>query len=121
MRTSKIIRPVNSLIFISDQAGGDGPEWEKDKQVLSTNSCISVVCYPEQDGPTEVVLGAVKDVKSNLRLAFDGTLQVPSLVLTVQNVTHDVILAMSVADPAVRVRIWLNHPRWADKVLIGVG
>ncbi len=121
MHTSKIIRPINSLIFISDRTGGDIPLWQKDKQILWTDSCISVVCYPEQDGPTNVILGPASEVASSLQPSFDGILETPSRTLSVQNVTHDVMLAMSVADLIVRVRIWPNHPRWADKIIIGVG
>ena len=62
MRTAKIIRPVNSLIFVCDQTRGITPSWQKDKQILWTDSCVSIACYPEQDGPTEVTLGTVDDV-----------------------------------------------------------
>lgn len=121
MKISKKIRPVNSLIFISDKAGGNVPLWEENKQILSTNSCVSVACYPEQDGPTEVILGTADEVDPGYQPSFDGLVVTPSGVLSVQGVTHDLILAMTVSSRTVRVRIWPNHRRWADKIIVGVG
>ena len=120
-KISKKIRPVNSLIFISDKAGGNVPLWEENKQILSTNSCVSVACYPEQDGPTEVILGRADEVDPGYQPSFDGRIAIPSGVLSVQGIVHDIILAMAVGGGAVRVRIWPNHPRWADRIIIGVG
>lgn len=121
MYTSKLIKPVNSLIFISDRAGGEIPAWQKDKQILWTNSCISVLCYPEQDGPTEIILGTGREIDPGFRARFDGMLEIPNCTVTVQNVTHESLLSMEVAEQIVRVRIWVNHPRWANKIVIGVG
>ena len=121
MHTSSLIRPVNSLIFVSDRAGGRIPLWQKNKQILWTDSCISVACYPEQDGPTELSLGTAPEVDPGFRPEFDGMLETPNRIVTVQDVTHEVILSMNVAEQLVRVRIWLNHPRWANRIAIGVG
>ena len=120
MQTSKIIKPVNSIVFISDRAGGAVPHWQKDKQILWTDSCISVACYPEQDGPTKVILGAASELDPGFQADFDGMLKTPNRVLTVQNVPHETLLAMNVAKKIVRVQIWLNSKKWADHVTIGV-
>jgi hypothetical protein len=117
---SRLVRPVNSLIFVSDRGGGVVPEWEKDKQILSTSSCISIACYPEQDGPTEIIVGHTQEVDPGSGAAFNGILETPSRSVKISNVTHDAFLEMDVPDRATRVRIWLNHPRWANKVIIGL-
>src|SRR5262249_10605559 len=72
MSSSTTIRPVNSLIFVSDPAGGAVPDWIRGALILSTPSCISVGCYPEQDGPTQVVLGKRQDVDPGDPPAFEG-------------------------------------------------
>jgi len=120
-KISKKVRPVNSLIFISDKAGGNVPLWEENKQILATNSCVSVACYPEQDGPTEVILGTADEVDPGYQPSFDGLVATPSGVLSVQGVIHDTILAITVDSRATRVRIWPNHPRWADRIIVGIG
>jgi hypothetical protein len=120
MKTSTIVRPVNSLIFISDVAGWLVPPWEKDKLILSTKSCISVGCYPEQDGPTKVMLGAAHEVDPGFQPAFAGPLDTPNHSVTVWTVTHQIILQMSVAAVMTNVSIWLNDPRWPNEVTIGL-
>src|SRR5262245_16212082 len=120
MRTTKIIRPVNSLILVCDQTGGVTPSWQRDKQILWTDSCVSVACYPEQDGPTKVTLGTADDVDPGSTAQFDGLLKIPTHVLSVQDIVHESFLTMNVSDPVVRIRVWLNCARWADRVTIGV-
>jgi hypothetical protein len=120
MHSSTIIRPVNSLIFVSDRAGGVTPSWQKGRQILWTESCVSVACYPEQDGATEVTLGTADEVNPGFRAQFDGLLKIPNHTVTVQNVVHEIFLAIDVQEQIVRVRVWLNHPRWADKIIVGV-
>jgi hypothetical protein len=121
MSTSKQIRPVNSLIFISDPAGGVVPEWVRDKLILSTPFCISVGCYPEQDGPTEVVLGGAREVDPGSPPAFDGDLETPRRAITVSTVEGHNILQSKVSETRTRVRVWVSHSRWPDKVIVGVG
>ena len=62
----------------------------------------------------------VDDVDPGFGPQFDGLLKSPSGILTVQNVVHESLLTISLSGQIVRVRVWLNHPRWADKVAIGV-
>src|SRR5262245_30868562 len=115
MSTSRKIRPVNSLLFISDPAGGVVPEWVRDVLILSTPSCISVGCYPEQDGPTEVILGTAQEVDAGAEPAFDGDLETPHGEVIVSTVERDTILQSKVTATRTRVPIWINHPRWPDK------
>jgi hypothetical protein len=121
MPTSKKIRPVNSLVFISDPAGGVVPEWVRDALILSTPSCISVGCCPEQDGPTEVILGKMQEVDPGFQSAFDGDLETPHRTVTVSTVERNTILQSKVTATRTRVRIWVSHPRWPDKVIVGLG
>lgn len=121
MGTSAIIKPVNSLVFISDTAGGVVPEWIRGGLVLSTPSCISVGCYPEQDGPTEVVLGRGQEVDPGNHPIFDGDLETPNRVVVVSTVEHEKVLEAKVPETLTHVRVWVSHPRWPDKVVIGLG
>jgi hypothetical protein len=78
MSTSATIRPINSLLFISDRDGGEVPEWVRDELILSTPSCIAVGCYPEPDGPTTVTLGLLWQVEHDEKPAFSGSLETPN-------------------------------------------
>ena len=121
MPTAKKIRPVNSLVFISDPAGGAVPEWLRDVLILSTPSRISVGCYPEQDGTTEVVLGKAEEVDPGGRPAFAGDLETPNRSVVVSTVEGSTILQCGVPERRTHVRVWVSHPRWPDKVVIGWG
>lgn len=121
MHISKIIRPVNSMIFIADSEGGVIPEWKRGPLILSTRTCISVRCYPEQDGPTQIVLGSAREVDPGKAPAFDGDLETPNYSIAVSTVEREVVLETTVQDTRTRVYIWLSHPQWPEKVTIGVG
>ena len=120
MYSSKTIRPVNSLLFVSDPSGGVVPEWIRGAMVLSTPSCISVGCHPEQDGPTEVILGPADEVDPGDQPVIDGDLETPGRVVVISTVERKSVLEARVPDTQTRVRIWLNHPRWPDKVVVGL-
>src|SRR5258706_6989124 len=96
MYTSKIIRPANSLVFVSDGSGGRVPEWKDGLLILSTSSCVQVRCYSEQDGPTEVVLGQGRDVDPGYDPAFDGELDTATHSVVVWTVEGDRIAEMKV-------------------------
>jgi hypothetical protein len=120
MSKSKKVRPVNSLLFISDSDGGEGPEWVRGEQILATSSCISVACYPEQDGPTEITLGGTGEVDPGWHPVFAGELETPSRTVIVSTVDHDTILESTVPKERTHVTIWVSHPRWPDRVVIGL-
>jgi hypothetical protein len=121
MTESIKINPVNSLLFISDLDGGSPPVPARGPMILSTPSCISFRCFPEQDGATEVVLGDVAEVNPGGEPAFEGDLETPNRVLVVSTVELEPVLDLNVAGTRTHVRIWLSHPQWPERVMIGVG
>jgi hypothetical protein len=121
MKTSIKIRPVNSLLFISDLDGGAAPVPIRGAMILSTPSCISFRCFPEQDGPTEVMLGKADTVDPGDQPAFDGELATPNRAITISTVEGATVLQAKVSDTRTHVRIWLNDLRSPDKVIIGWG
>jgi hypothetical protein len=114
------VRPVNSLLFLSDPNGGQAPEPIHGAMIWSTPSCIAFVCYPEQDGPTEIVLGSAAEVDPGFQPSFAGSLQTPNHEAIVSTVDRQAILRANVPKAITQVKIWLNHSRWPDKVTIGL-
>ena len=112
--------PMNSLIFVSDPAGGVVPEWERDKSILSTRSCISVICYPEQDGPTQITLGPRVEVDPRTPAAFEGILETPHRAVVIHTVDQQILMKSAVRSGRTRIAIWLSHPRWPERVTIGL-
>jgi hypothetical protein len=120
MSTSATIRPINSLLFISDRDGGEVPEWVRDELILSTPSCIALGCYPEPDGPTTVTLGPLWQVEHDEKPAFSGYLETPNRAVAVSTVDQQTVMDAKVPNTRTHVRIWVNHPKWPDKVTIGL-
>ncbi len=115
------INPINSLLFISDIGGGVPPKPVRGPMILSTSSCISFRCYPEQDGPTEVTLGRIDEVDPGRVPAFEGELETPSRTVIVSTVNLETVLRTAVQNAQTKVKIWLSHPQWPEKVIVGVG
>ena len=120
MHSISKVRPINSLLFVSDPDGGTAPTPIRGPMILSTPSCISFRCYPEQDGPTEIVLGHAQEIDPGGDPAFEGDLETPNRAVVVSTVDRQTILAMKVQDLSTHVRIWPNDPRWPDRVIIGL-
>jgi hypothetical protein len=120
MYQTKKTRPVNSLIFVSDRSGGDSPKPVRDAQIQSTSSCISIACYPEQDGATTVTLGDMQDVDPGRPASFEGELAAPSRSVVVSTSDRKTILEKQVGGQSIKIRVWVNHPKWANEIVIGV-
>lgn len=114
------ISPPNSQLFISDKDGGVVPDFLPQHAILSTPSGITFICFPEQDGPTEVTLGSLDDVDSGKAPAFEGELETPSRTVVVSTVEWKKVLQVQVANTQSLVKIWLSHPKWPEKVTIGL-
>lgn len=119
MHQSIRVSPPNSLVFISDPDGGQAPIPVRGAMILSSPSCVSVGCFPEIDGETEITLGPTSEVGLDGLPDFIGTIETPNRALVVSTVEGDRILGASVPTFHTRVRIWLSHPRWPEKVIIG--
>lgn len=115
------VSPVNSLLFLSDPDGGEPPIPVWGGQIQSTPSCISFVCYPEQDGPTEISLGVRHELDPGTPPAFEGDLDTPHRAVVVSTVDQKTVMKMSVPGARTHVCIWLSHPRWPEQVAIGLG
>ena len=114
------VSPVNSLLFMTDANGGTPPEPVWGAKIQSTPSCISFACFPEQDGPTEIAIGQNGDLEPEKLLVFDGELDTPSRVIILETAVHERVLAVDVAHRKTKVRIWYSHPKWPEKIVIGV-
>ena len=120
MHRSVKVAPSYSLIFVADPNGGEPPEPVEGAIIQSTPSCISVGCYPEIDGETEITLGPVSEVDPGAPPSFTGYLETPNRAVAVSTVEGKTILEVPVANTKTGVRIWLSHPQWPEKVIVGL-
>jgi hypothetical protein len=97
------------------------PKIERGSSIWSTSACIAVGCTPDVDGETKIAIGASEEVGLVGKPAFDGELETPSQVVSVDVVPGKKVLEQPVPGTSTRVRIWVNHPVEPNNVTIGLG
>jgi hypothetical protein len=123
MTTSSIkAAPPNSMVLITDAQGGFAPDVSKSiPAIWSTDTCVAVGCMPEMDGETKITMGPAAKVDPGGRPIFDGALATPTRTVAVMTIEWATLLKAEVPALSTRVRVWTNHARWPDNVLIGLG
>ena len=121
MRQMAKVAPPNSLVFISDSSGGEAPAPVWGAQILATASCVSIACYPEIEGKTEIVLSRADEVDPGDVADFDEVVETSRKDLVISTVDGEPILETDVPTTATRVRIWRSEPKWPRKILVGWG
>lgn len=115
--------PPNSIVFISDIDGGEPPEHLDNALVHYSGSCVSVGCFLEIDGTTEISLGGAAEftLSSAFHLAFDGMIATPSRKLIISDLDTVGLIDADVLDQNSRVRIWVNDLAMPNRVIVGWG
>lgn len=113
--------PINSIVFISDNLKSKPPEHVVGSLISYNESCVSVGTYPEQDGETEFSLGKADEFGDALQLVFDGIIETPSRRLMIWTVWDEILLEAAVPDVETRTRVWVEHPFWPQKLVVGWG
>ncbi len=111
----------NGLIFVEDASEGQVPDPFTDEKIQFTTSFVSVAGLHDVDGETELVLGPADDVAPDFDAQFDGMIETPTRSVVLSTVPGDHLLKAKVPDTITRIRVWRNHPVWADRVVIGWG
>jgi hypothetical protein len=114
------VAPINSLLFLSDVDGGKPPIPVWGAKILSTPSCISFACYPEQDGPTQITIGNREEVAWTAPPAFEGELETPHRAVIISTVDMQTLVKTAVTNARTHVAIWYDHPRWPERIAIGL-
>jgi len=113
--------PINSIVFISADVRSKPPEHVYGALIGYNETCVSVGCYPSDDGETEFFLGRSDEFATEGEIVFDGTIETPTGSLMISTVDGEVLLEQAVPSTRTRVRVRVNHPKWPDQVIIGWG
>ncbi|WP_147292662.1 hypothetical protein [Undibacter mobilis] len=114
------VSPVNSLLFLMDAKGGRAPDPIWGQMIHSSPSCISFACFPEVDGPTEIAIGPAGEVQPEPLLVFKGELETPSRMIVLETAEHERILDVPVTRERTIVHLWYSHPKWPEKIVVGL-
>jgi hypothetical protein len=113
--------PANSIVFISNDLEAPVPEPIIEGLISYNAYCVCVGCYPEVDGETEFFLGKADTPPEGFEMVFDGVLKTPTKTLMIWTVEDEVLLEDAVLNFENRVRVWVSHPRWPKKIVVGWG
>ena len=120
MSATTSVHPINSLLFVSDKDPKSIPIMpSRDAIAWSTESCVSFRCFPEQDGPTEIMLGPAAEVDPGGVPVFNGEIETPTGRLIIWTVDDETVLETAVPSVRTRLRIWMDDLRWPEHVIIG--
>lgn len=124
--TTNTIRtaPPNSLVLISDAQGAVVPDPNRiarNAGIISTNSCVAVCCQAAMDGETEITIGPALEVDPGDDPEFDRMLMTPTRIVAVSTIEWKSLLNLEAPSSITRLRIWTNHPREPNKVIVGLG
>lgn len=111
--------PSNSIVFVEDAQGGVPPEHTDDALVHSTPTCVSVGCYPDVDGETELTLEMLEEAPAGLQLVYDGLIKTPSRLVVMTTVLDERLLETKVPKPTTRLRVWVDHAVWPKRLVAG--
>ena len=116
------VAPPYSLVRVEDPRGGiiADPEKLRDSSIVATDSCIAITVQYGYDGDIELTLGPGREVDPGSPPAFQGELETPTGQVAVRSVPLETILEHPASKPVTQIRVWTNHPREPDKVIIGI-
>lgn len=108
------------MIIIFGGGKVDVPVGQPIDPVAASPSCLLVRCNPEVDGPTELTFGVSSEVDPGYAPGFVGQVETPRRRIIVDTVDDEVIFDQIVPSTQTALRIWFSHPRWPEKVIIGI-
>lgn len=122
MLTARVC-PPNPILFLEDAAGGEPPIFQPDdfaRQACATATSISFLLSGDPEFETEIVIGTRAEVDPGREPKFVREIPTPSRLIRVVEVDDTEVFAVPVPNDTTRVSLWFSHPRWPDKVIIGL-
>jgi hypothetical protein len=111
------LSPPNSILFISDPTlREEVPELSREL-VNATSTCIAVGTLAEIDGETTVRL-AKAITSPEGQLVFSGEIETPGLRIAISRSDRICVVEHAVARRLTHVKVWANHPREPDLILV---
>jgi len=122
MKSTVSVIPSNSILFIEDGMEGTIPSvGDPALPAWASPDCIIVRCYPNMDGPTEVTLASRTEIDIQRPPDFQALLNTPHRHVAIRQVCDELVMETVVPTKRTLVSIWVSHPKWPEKVIIGLG
>jgi len=122
MQTARVC-PPHPILFLEDAVGGEPPIFRPEdfpRQACATATTISFLLCGDPELETEVVIGTRAEVDPGREPKFVKEIPTASRLIRVVEVDDTEVFAVPVPNDTTRVSLWFSHPRWPDKVIIGL-
>lgn len=117
------IQPINSIILISGGGVVDVPADKinrKQALVAASQDCLIVCVNSDGAGTTEITIGKAREIDPGYVPSFVGTLETRTGRIIIDQVDDHIVHDQAVEGASVTITAWFSHPRWPDKVFIGI-
>lgn len=122
MRSTATVAVPNAILFVFDPAHPDVsvPDFDPGALLAATGTCLSIGTQLDVDGDTEVTLGNEHPSPGDLSLAGTARIAVASGTLAVETCERRRVASIEVPRGVVALTVWVDHPRFPTRVVIGV-
>lgn len=96
------------------------PEFDNSSQRIWANEwCVGVGTLSDVDGETDVSITDAP-LSTDMPIVFDGIIEACEGRVTVSDAYLVEAATVSISSHYARVRVWANHPKEPDRIIIGV-
>ncbi|WP_432346196.1 hypothetical protein WMC41_21115 [Shinella yambaruensis] len=115
------IAPEYNSVYLASRPIPDVSHNFREKTIPSTPDCISIPCTYWNDGDTSFSVGEASEITMSTPPTFDGFLDTPDKRLVFFGANEPEFASVSVPTVKTRIRIWIDHPREPENVVIAFG
>jgi hypothetical protein len=110
----------NGMLFIHGSGRLAMPEYQDGSAFSFNGDCISVRAKHEQEGRCQVTLGSLAEVGIRGPANLTHPIRTADRNVIITLVAGDPVMTLPVSSESTRLSIWLNDPKEADEIVIGV-
>jgi hypothetical protein len=115
------IAPTYLSVYLAGWPLRDVPYNFAEVNIPSTPDCISIPCIYWNEGDTNFVVGAASEISPSTEPNFDGMLNTPYRKLVFFDAEVENFATMPVPTVKTRIRVWIDHPRQPQNVVVAWG
>lgn len=123
MAQKMMTQPVNGIVFVYGDSNVEVPADRLDRRtslIAASDEALIVCVKAEVDGETELSFGRSAEIDPGWLPGYVGTINTPICEILVETVDRKILFKESVPSTRTALRVWFSHPRWPDRVLIGL-
>lgn len=112
--------PVPYALALLGDPAGLAPEIIRDKLIAQAPSCVAVGCTPGCDGETEFIVLVDGMPADEMRLGFDGELDLPTQMFSIRTVDGVTIFDLPMQVSRIGLRVWVDHATEPSRVVVAI-